>query len=120
MSTLEPSRPAYDAAFFAFGPFVILTATVTVDGEPVTAQQQVDRAVWQRIAADPPLRADYERRLRYDLAVALVDRLEPAVTVHDPTPPGEAVSNALARADAAMRNEPVPEHCRSLELGSEA
>ncbi|MFE2181399.1 hypothetical protein [Streptomyces sp. NPDC059455] len=119
MSTLAPSLPEYNAAFYPFGPFVVLTATVTVDGEPVTVQQQVDRAVWKRIDADPPLRADYERRLRYELAVALVDRLAPAVSVYEPAPPGDVVSNALSRADAAMRNEPEPEHCRSRELGSE-
>lgn len=96
-------------AFNPFGPFVILTATVAMNGEPVTVQQQIDRAVWARITADPPVRADLERRMRYDLAVALVDRLAPTVTVHDPVPPGEAVSAALARADAALRNEPEPE-----------
>ncbi|MFF4057661.1 hypothetical protein ACFYZ0_18130 [Streptomyces sp. NPDC001708] len=119
MSAPNPSPLAPGRPFYAFGPFVVLTATVTVGGEPVTVHQQVDRAVWLRIAVDPPLRADYERRLRYDLAVSLVDRLDPTVTVHDPIPRDEAVSNALARADAAMRNEPEPEHCRSLELGSE-
>jgi len=103
MSTLDPSGLGYNAAFYPFGPFVILTATVTVDGEPVTVQQQVDRAVWKRIDADPPLRADYERRLRYQLAVALVDRLTPTITVHEPAPPGEAVSTALARDDAPAR-----------------
>lgn len=104
--------------FELFGPLVFLSATVTVNGEDVTVQQPIDRAVWTRIAADPPLRADYERSLRNHLAAALVERLAPTVTVYEPpVPPSEAVSAALTRADAAMRNE--PEHCRSLELGSE-
>ncbi len=52
--------------------------------------------------------------------MALVERLAPTVTVYEPpVPPGEAVSAALTGAGAAMRNEPEPEHCRSLELGSE-
>ncbi|MFM9629790.1 MULTISPECIES: hypothetical protein [Streptomyces] len=103
-----------------FGPLVVLAATVTVNGESVTVQQPIDRAVWTRIAADPPLRADYERSLHNRLAITLVERLAPTVTVYEPpVSPGEAVSAALARADAEMRNEPEPEHCRSLELGSE-
>ncbi|MFJ4084955.1 hypothetical protein ACIP2Z_39180 [Streptomyces iakyrus] len=119
MSILEPSGPVYGAAFNPFGPFVILTAAVTVDGEEVTVQQQIDLAAWRHIDRDPQMRATYERTLRGHLAAALVDRLEPTITVHEPAHLGEAVSAALARADAAMRNEPEPEHCRSLELGSE-
>lgn len=120
MSTLEPSGPVYDFPFVnPFGSFVVLTATATVDAEEVTVQQQVDLAAWRHIEREPQLRADYERRLRFELAAALVDRLEPTITVHEPALLGEAVSDALARADAAMRNEPEPEHCRSLELGSE-
>jgi hypothetical protein len=118
MSTLEPSGPVYGAAFNPFGPSVILTATVALDDEEVTVQQQIDLAAWRHIDRDPQTRAAYERTLRLELAVALVDRLEPTITVHEPAHLGEAVSAALARADAAMRNE--PEHCRSLELGSEA
>ncbi|QOV40217.1 hypothetical protein IM697_18520 [Streptomyces ferrugineus] len=119
MSSLEPSGPVYDAAFNPFGPFVVLAATVTVDGEEITVQQQIDRAAWRCIDRDPQLRADYERTLHHHLAAALVERLSPTVTVYEPAPLGESVSDALARADAAMRNEPEPEHCRSLELGSE-
>ncbi|MEV8344620.1 hypothetical protein [Streptomyces niveus] len=120
MSTLEPSGPVYDATFNPFGPFVILTASVSVDDEQVTVQQQIDRAAWRYIDRDPQLRADYEQSVRHHLAAALVDRLAPTITVHEPAPPlGEAVSETLARADAAMRNEPDPEHCRSLEPGSE-
>ncbi|MFE6522279.1 hypothetical protein [Streptomyces sp. NPDC057794] len=120
MSTLEPSGPVYGADFNPFGPFVVLTATVALNGEEVTVQQQIDRAAWRHIDRDPQLRADFERTLRHHLAAALVDRLEPTITVHEPVHPDEAVSAALARADAAMRNEPEPEHCRPLELGSEA
>ncbi|MFE7072614.1 hypothetical protein ACFU96_21285 [Streptomyces sp. NPDC057620] len=112
MST--PSTPPFanGGLLYPFDSFVVLAATVTVDGEPVTVQQWVDRQVWRRVDADPAMRAAYERRLHHDLAAALVDRLAPAVTVteRDPTPPGEAVSAALARADAAMRNQPEPEH----------
>ena len=119
MSILEPSGPVYGAAFNPFGPSVILTAAVAVDGEEVTVQRQIDLAAWRHIDRDPQMRATYERTIRYDLAAALVDRLEPTITVHEPAHLGEAVSYALTRADAAMRNEPEPEHCRSLELGSE-
>ncbi|MFI7299311.1 hypothetical protein [Streptomyces sp. NPDC050121] len=118
MSNPAPSSPVYGAAFNPFGPFVILAATVAVDGEEVTVQQQIDRAAWRIIDGDPQLRADYERSLRNGLAGALVDRLAPAITVYEPTLPGEAVSDAPARTDATMRNE--PELCQSLELGSEA
>ena len=107
MSTLEPSGPVYGAAFNPFGPFVILTATVVVNGEEVTIQQQVDHAAWRHIDADPQVRASYERTLHQRLADALVDRLEPTITVHEPARVGEAVSDALARADAAMRNQPA-------------
>ncbi|MFI5990363.1 hypothetical protein ACIBAC_00715 [Streptomyces sp. NPDC051362] len=108
------------AAFDLFGPFVLLSATATIDhGEPVTVWQQVDLNAWRRIEADPPLRADFERRMRYDLGIALADRLNPTITVHEPPSPGGPVSDALARADAAMGGEPEPEHCRPLELGSE-
>ncbi|MCX4976496.1 hypothetical protein [Streptomyces sp. NBC_00620] len=121
MSDPSPFRPVRGAAFNAFGPSVILAATVTVNGETVTVQQDVDRAVWQRISSDPRLRADYERSLRQGLAAAVVERLNPSVTVHVPVPPGEAVSAALKRADATMRDEAEPEaeHCRRVELGSE-
>ncbi|MGW4087039.1 hypothetical protein ACWEGS_28805 [Streptomyces sp. NPDC004822] len=111
---------ATGAAFNPFGPFVILTATVTVDGGEVTVQRQIDLAAWRHIDRDPQLRAVYERTVRNDLAAALVDRLEPTITVHEPAHLRDAVYGALARADAAIRNEPEPEHCRSLELGSEA
>ncbi|MET7573342.1 hypothetical protein ABZT04_33330 [Streptomyces sp. NPDC005492] len=83
-------------AFNPFGPRVILTATVTVNGETVTAQDEVDRAAWECISKDPPYRAAYERMLRQRLAAALVDHLNPTVTVD------------------------VPEDCQPLELGSEA
>ena len=79
-----------------------------MNGEPVTVHQQIDRAAWRHIDRDPHVRAGYERSLRHNLAAALVNRLEPTITVHDPTLPGAAVSAALARADAAMRNEPEP------------
>ncbi|MBK3639528.1 hypothetical protein [Streptomyces sp. MBT33] len=118
MSNPAPSGPVYGAAFNPFGPFVILAATVAVDGEEVTVQQQIDRAAWRIIDGDPQLRADYERGLRNELAGALVDRLAPAITVYELAPPGEAVPDAPARTDTTMRNE--PELCQSLELGSEA
>ncbi|MFD9190345.1 hypothetical protein ACFWCA_19205 [Streptomyces phaeochromogenes] len=118
MSTPGIRRFANGGPFYAFGPFVVLAATVTVDGEDVTVQQVVDRLAWRCIDADPAMRAAYERRLRHDLAAALVDRLAPTVTVteHDPTPVGEAVSAALARADAAMHNQPEPESCPPLSI----
>ncbi|MEW2290997.1 hypothetical protein [Streptomyces sp. NPDC047841] len=83
-------------------------------------QDLVNRAARQCISRDPQLRASYERTRRHRLGATVVDRLNPAVTVHDLAPVGEAVSTALARADAATRNEPEPEHYQSLELGSEA
>ncbi|MGX1268014.1 hypothetical protein [Streptomyces phaeoluteigriseus] len=116
MSAPDPSPFAFGGPFDAL---VVLAATATVNGETVTVQQPVDRVAWQCIAADPATRAAYEQRLRHRLVDALVERLAPTVTVHHPTPMSEAVSAALARADAAMRNQPEPEHCRSLELGSE-
>ncbi|MFE4582644.1 hypothetical protein [Streptomyces chartreusis] len=119
MSILEPSAPVYGAAFNPFGPSVILTATVALDGEEVTVQQQIDLAAWRYIDRDPQLRADYEGTLRNHLAAALVDRLEPTNTVHEPAHLGDAVSDALARTDAAMRNEPEPQHCRPLSLPGE-
>ncbi|MFJ4880138.1 hypothetical protein ACIP93_33690 [Streptomyces sp. NPDC088745] len=109
MSTPEPSGPVYDFPFVnPFGPIVVLTATVTVDGEPVTVQQQIDRAAWRWISETPPLRADYEKGLRHQLAAAVVDRLAPTITVHQPTPPGGAVPAALARPGAALKNESQP------------
>ncbi|WP_093711074.1 hypothetical protein [Streptomyces sp. 2131.1] len=108
----------YDFPFInPFGAFVVLTATVTVNGAEVTVQQQIDRAAWRCIEADPQARAGYERSLRNHLAAALADRLQPTITVYEPVHLSEAVSDALVRADAAMREEPEPEHCRSLELG---
>jgi hypothetical protein len=118
MRNPDPSGPVYGTAFNPFGPFVILAATVALEGEEVTVQQQIDRATWRIIDGDPQLRADYERGLRHRLAGALVDRLAPAITVHEPAPPGEVVPDAPAHTDATMRDE--PELCQSLELGSEA
>ncbi|MFD3309383.1 hypothetical protein [Streptomyces sp. NPDC058656] len=118
MSTPACPPFANGGLFHAFGPFVVLSATVTIGGEDITVQQPIDRAVWEHIAAAPPMRAEYERRLRHRLADALVDRLAPAVTVHDPAPVSEAVPVALARADAAMRNESEPEPCPPIELSS--
>ncbi|WP_181805668.1 hypothetical protein [Streptomyces shenzhenensis] len=118
MSNPDSSGPVYGTAFNPFGPFVILAATVAVDGEEVTVQQQIDRAAWRIIDGDPQLRANYERVLRHGLAGALVDRLALAITVHEPAPPGGVVSDAPAHTDATMRDE--TELCQSLELGSEA
>lgn len=120
MNNLEPSGPIHGAALNPFGPFVTLTAAATANGEEVTVQQQIDLAAWRHIDRDPPLRAAYERTLCNRLAAALLDRLEPTITAYEPAVPGEAISAALARADAAIRNEPKPEHCRPLELSSEA
>ncbi|MDX2554728.1 hypothetical protein [Streptomyces stelliscabiei] len=44
MSNPDPSGPVHGATFNPFGPFVILAATVAVEGEEVTLQQQIDRA----------------------------------------------------------------------------
>ncbi|MFE1206404.1 hypothetical protein ACFW5V_32475 [Streptomyces sp. NPDC058762] len=98
----------YDFPFVnPFGAFVVLTATVVVNGDEVTIQQQVDHAAWRHIDADPQVRASYERALHQRLADALLDRLEPTITVHEPVRVGEAVSDALARADAGRRNQPA-------------
>jgi hypothetical protein len=120
MSPLEQPGPARTNAFAPFGPMVVLAATITVNGEPVTVQQDIDSAVWRHVDSDPPLRAEYERHLRYELAVALVDRITPTITVYEPKSVGEVLSGTLARADAAMRNVQEPEPCQSLELRSEA
>ncbi|MEU2354550.1 hypothetical protein ABZ599_16535 [Streptomyces misionensis] len=113
MNSSNSPGPVHGVAFNPFGPFVVLTATATVNSEEVTVQEQVDRAAWWRISSDAQLRADYEQRLRHRLAAAFVDRLSPTITVHEPPVPlGDAVSAALARADAAMRNESEPERCQ--------
>ncbi|MFF7758990.1 hypothetical protein [Streptomyces griseorubiginosus] len=118
MSKPNPSGPMHGATFNPFGPFVILAATVAVEGEEITVQQQIDRAAWRIIDGDPQLRPDHQQELRHGLAGALVDRLAPAITVHEPARPGKAVSDTSAHTHAAMRDE--PEFCQSLELGSEA
>ncbi|MEU5748170.1 hypothetical protein ABZ804_21860 [Streptomyces sp. NPDC047726] len=77
-----------------------MTATITVDGRQCTAQDQIDHRAWEQIAADPLLREHVEQRLLQRLAGVVVRRLAPAVTVHVPVSPAEAVSAALARHDA--------------------
>ena len=120
MSTLEPSGPVPGAAFNPFGPSVTATATATVNGETVVVQRYVDRTAWQRIERDPALRTAHEQTLRQDLAAALADRLTPTITVYDPAAHWVSRgSDVLARADTGMGNEPKPEHCQSLELGSD-
>ncbi|MFB8120574.1 hypothetical protein ACFQ6U_14040 [Streptomyces sp. NPDC056465] len=119
MSTRDAFRLAFDAGSDPHDRAVILTATVTVDGQTFTAQDQVDRVAWEHIAADPPLRTHIEQRLRHRLAEALVERLDPPVTVHVPVSCAEALSAALARADAGMSGAPGPHACQPFELGSE-
>ncbi|MEV6537460.1 hypothetical protein AB0M86_49545 [Streptomyces sp. NPDC051639] len=46
---------------------------------------------------NPSPSPDFERRMRYELAVALVDRLTPTVTVYESASPGGPMSDALAR-----------------------
>ncbi|WP_369241973.1 hypothetical protein AB5J56_43995 [Streptomyces sp. R21] len=65
MSILDQSGPVYRVAFNPFGPFVIMTATVIGDGETVTVEEQTDRAARKCMASNPPLRTEYERRLRH-------------------------------------------------------
>ncbi|MEU6462217.1 hypothetical protein [Streptomyces sp. NPDC046976] len=103
MSTPDPADPACGTGFDLFAPFVILSATATTGPETVTVQEQVDRAAWRYIDRDPGLRAGYERRLRQKLGEALVDRIDPAITVHEPpVPPGRSdVRRAGSRRHSA-------------------
>ncbi|MET8717409.1 hypothetical protein ABZV52_30035 [Streptomyces sp. NPDC004735] len=77
-----------------------MTATITVDGRQCTVQDQIDCRAWEQIAADPLLREQVEQRLLQRLAAAVMKHLAPAVTVHIPVSPAEAVSAALTRHDA--------------------
>ncbi|MET9776217.1 hypothetical protein ABZ023_18485 [Streptomyces sp. NPDC006367] len=120
MSTLEPSRPVYD--FPSANPFaesVTLRVSLTVNGTEHGYQQLVPRFDWNVISRDPALRAEYERQLRRKLGEVIAERLAPPVTVLAPLPGGEAGSADLEHADASMRNQPEPEHCRSREVRSE-
>ncbi|MFJ3673801.1 hypothetical protein ACIPSE_45900 [Streptomyces sp. NPDC090106] len=67
----------------------------------------MDHAGWRRVEADPLLRAEYERRIRYDLVAAVAERLEMSVAVDELAVPGEEMADALARADAAMSNQAI-------------
>lgn len=84
---------------------VILRTSVTVDGVEHHYQQLVPRHDWDVIARDPALRAGYERQLRASFGQALMERLDPPVTVDMPPPAGEVVVHGEGRR---------------FELGSEA
>ncbi|MEU5978500.1 hypothetical protein [Streptomyces sp. NPDC047315] len=104
-----------------FGKYVTLTAEATVNGEQIKVQQQVARALWQRILEDSSFFEDYKRILLDHLAVAVASHLEPTITVEQsPAAVSDAVSAVLARADTGMRNEPDSERRPSFELESEA
>ena len=84
---------------------VTLRTSVTVDGVEYGYQQLVPRHDWDVIARDPALRAGYERQLRANLGQALMERLNPPITVEMPTPADEVIAS---------------EERRRSELGSQA
>ncbi|MEV4993023.1 hypothetical protein [Streptomyces niveus] len=65
---------------------VTMSATIVVNGETFTYQQQVPGLDWNVIECAPELRAGYERLVRQNLGQALADRLNPQIEVHRPKP----------------------------------
>ncbi|MFE6639542.1 hypothetical protein ACFVFT_38490 [Streptomyces tendae] len=101
----EPSRlhvvssPAVPAAQMLdpSTPPVVASTTITVDDVEITYQQHLDRYAWDRISSDPQALAAYETTLRRRLADAIVQRLDPPVTVHVPSPVDDAAPRAGER-----------------------
>ncbi|MDI3101963.1 hypothetical protein QJ054_33555 [Streptomyces sp. AN-3] len=73
-------------------PPVVASTTITVDGVQITYEQHLDRHAWDRISSDPQALAAYETTLRRRLADAIVQRLDPPVTVHVPPPVGDGAA----------------------------
>jgi hypothetical protein len=82
--------PPHAAPYAPFAPLVTLSATVTVNGLEIGAQECVDPHAWAVMSTDPAAVAAYERLVLQRLGAALVKHLAPAVTVDVPAVPVRA------------------------------
>ncbi|GGS81827.1 hypothetical protein [Streptomyces griseoviridis] len=70
---------------------VALRVEVEINGQTYGQQWAVPRREWEAIQQDEKLRATYENMLRAHLGAAVMEQLQPPVTVHMPTELDEAV-----------------------------
>ncbi|MFF4902197.1 hypothetical protein [Streptomyces sp. NPDC001068] len=82
--------PPHAAPYAPFTLPVTLSATVTVNGVEIGAQECVDPHAWAAMSTDPAAVAAYERLVWERLGRAIVEHLAPAVTVGVPAAPVRA------------------------------
>jgi hypothetical protein len=70
---------------------VTLRAEVDINGTTYAYQSTCPARDWEAIERDPKLRSTYENMLRARLGAAVMERLQPPVTVHMPSELDEAV-----------------------------
>lgn len=120
--TPPPPGPSWlEALSNPFPAPVVLRTSLTVNGAEYGYQQCMPRRDWEAISRDPAARAGYEQQLRAMLGQAIVERLNPPVTVEVPPPPVEgadlvAARMALEHAPGAAPDAPGEEGA-ALESG---
>ncbi|MFJ4649492.1 hypothetical protein ACIP6Q_39160 [Streptomyces bobili] len=75
---------------------VTLRAEVEINGQTYAYQQSMPRPEWEAIERDPQLHTTVKNMLLARLGAAVMDRLQPPVTVHMPTKMDEAVTQRAA------------------------
>lgn len=90
-------------AFEPFSAFALLSVTVVVNGEVVTCLETMPAPDWEYVSSIPELRAAYERMIRGRLADAVVERLNPPLTVDLPQPSTGRASGVSASAGVTGR-----------------
>lgn len=67
-------------------PFTLLTlrCTLTIDGHTYTAEKPIEPATWEAMREDPPFLDAVKSQLRRQVVEAIVQELDPPVTVHVP------------------------------------
>jgi hypothetical protein len=82
--------PPHAAPYAPFALPVTLSATATINGLEISAQECVDPHAWAAMSTDPAAVTAYERLVWERLGRAIVEHLAPAVTVDVPAVPVRA------------------------------
>jgi len=91
---------------------VTLRAEIDINGQTYAYQQAIPRRDWDVIARDPKLRPTVENMLRARLGAAVMERLQPPVTVQLPSELDEAV---MQRAAEELEQQPDTKTLRSSD-----
>jgi hypothetical protein len=82
---------------------VTLRSEIDINGQTYAYQASMPRRDWEAMERDPKLRTTYENILRSHLGAAVMERLQPPVTVHMPSALDEAV---MQRAVEELEQQP--------------